>query len=243
MNYFREKKFKIFIDFDGTITTEDVGEKMFLKFGDPDKAREIIGRWLDDVINSVQSWRELCATVHHFDPGKFEDFLSKIEIDPTFKNFVNYCEQNGFDIYILSDGLDYYIERILEREGLSHIPRYSNRLNFGENGELIPQFPHTDEECKKCANCKRNHIIENSSDTDYTVYIGDGNSDVCPAQYCDFIFAKDSLLKFCEESRISFTPFSDFDDVIFHLEKYKQKKRLKKRHQAELKRKEVYMQG
>lgn len=243
MNYNREKKFKIFIDFDGTITTEDVGEKMFLTFGNPDKSREIIIRWLDDKINSVQSWRELCATVDEFNTAEFDDFLSKIEIDPTFKGFVDYCHRNDFDIYILSDGLDYYIERILKREGLSHLPRYSNTLKFGENGELTPQFPHTDEECKKCANCKRNHIIENSGDSDYTVYIGDGNSDVCPAQYCDFIFAKDSLLQYCEENRISFTPYQYFDDVIFHLDKYKAKKRLKKRHQAELKRKEVYMQG
>ena len=45
------------------------------------------------------------------------------------------------------------------------------------------------------ANCKKNHIINHSSDDDITIYIGDGNSDKDAAQYCDFIFAKNDLLK------------------------------------------------
>ncbi len=235
--------FKIFVDFDGTITKRDVGEAMFLKFGDPQKAQEIIERWMNDEISSTQSWRGLCETVKDFDPEIFDEFLATIEIDDHFKDFVNYCGTNNFEIKILSDGLDYYINKILKRENLDHIKAYTNKLEFGDQGELIPNFPHTDEECSKCANCKRNHIIENSSDTDFTFYIGDGYSDACPVQYCDFIFAKDSLLKYCEINRISYFPFNNFRDVMLRIEELKNKKRLKKRHQAELKRREVYLLG
>ena len=108
---------------------------------------------------------------------------------------------------------------------------------------MIPTFPYTDEECRKCANCKRNHILANSSDTDFTVYIGDGYSDTCPAQYCDFVFAKNSLLKYCEVNRITYFPFTNFRDVQKRLNELVNKKRLKKKHQAELKRKQVYRQG
>jgi 2-hydroxy-3-keto-5-methylthiopentenyl-1-phosphate phosphatase len=146
-------------------------------------------------------------------------------------------------MFILSDGLDYYINRVLEREGLSHLQAYTNKLTFSDDGNLIPEFPHTDEECKQCANCKRNHIINHSSDDEFTVYIGDGYSDACPVQFCDFIFAKKSLLKFCETNRISFSPYKNFYDVKRKLDTLVNKKRLKKRHQAELKRREVYLQG
>jgi 2-hydroxy-3-keto-5-methylthiopentenyl-1-phosphate phosphatase len=133
----------------------------------------------------------------------------------------------------------------LKKENLQHLELYSNKVIIDEENNLTPIFPHTDEECKRCANCKRNHILNNSADdeNEYSVYIGDGWSDVCPAQYCDFIFAKSSLLKYCESNRITYFPYTNFNDVITKLDQLKEKKRLKKRHQAQLKRREVYIQG
>lgn len=238
-----KRDIKIFVDFDGTISMQDIGEEMFLRFGKPDEAKRIINMWLNDEITSVDTWNALCTTVDNFNSVEFDNFLLEMKIDPTFKSFVKYCEENNFDLTIVSDGLDYYINRVLEREGLGYIKSYTNKLNFDENNNLVPEFPYTDEECNRCANCKRNHVINNSSDEDYTVYIGDGYSDACPIQYCDHIFAKNSLLKFCEENRISFSPYNNFNDVIKKLDTLKNKKRLKKRHQAELKRREVYLQG
>ena len=237
-----EKVFKIFVDFDGTISQRDIGEEMFLKFGDPEEAKRIIEKWINLEITSVDTWQLLCSTIKNFDACKFDEFLNEIDIDPTFKSFVKYCEDHNFEIYILSDGLDYYINRVLEREGLSHLKTYTNKLTFQDN-KLVPEFPFTDEECRQCANCKRNHIINHSADDDFTVYIGDGYSDACPVQYCDFIFAKKSLLKYCETNRISFSPYKNFNDVKRKLDTLREKKKLKKRHQAELKRREVYIQG
>ncbi len=108
-------------------------------------------------------------------------------------------------------------------------------------GQLIPSFPYYNSDCRSSANCKRNHILENSGEDDYTVFIGDGNSDFDAIQYVDFIFAKDSLLRFCEMNRITFFPFRNFDDVIVKLDELTSRKRLKKRHQAELKRREAFM--
>jgi len=239
----KEKNFKIFVDFDGTITKEDIGEVMFLKFGDAQKAKEIVNDWINKKINARQSWEMLCKTINNLDIKKFDDFLLSSEIDNSFKKFIEYCTENNYEVRILSDGLDYYINKILLKENLSHLEVYSNKLSFDNNGNLIPIFPYTDEECKRCANCKRNHVLNFSGDDEFSIYIGDGYSDVCPAQYCDYIFAKKSLLKYCEINRITYYPYSDFNDVIKKLEELKQKKRLKKRYQAELKRKEVYIQG
>jgi 2-hydroxy-3-keto-5-methylthiopentenyl-1-phosphate phosphatase len=105
----------------------------------------------------------------------------------------------------------------------------------------LPEFPYLDASCPSSANCKRNHIITHSSDEDYTVFIGDGNSDKFVAEYCDFIFAKDDLLKYCERERITYFPFNNFHDVVVRMEQLASKKRLKKRHQAELKRRAVYI--
>lgn len=238
-----EKQFKIFVDFDGTITKEDIGEVMFLKFGDAQKAKQIVNDWINQKINARQSWQMLCKTIKNLDLKKFDDFILESQIDESFKNFVNYCNKNNYELRILSDGLDYYINKILSKENLSQLEVYSNKLIFDNQGNLIPVFPFTDEECTRCANCKRNHVLNYSGEEEYSVYIGDGYSDVCPAQYCDFIFAKKSLLKYCEINRITYFPYSNFNDIINKLEELKNKKRLKKRFQALLRRKEVFIQG
>jgi 2-hydroxy-3-keto-5-methylthiopentenyl-1-phosphate phosphatase len=118
---------------------------------------------------------------------------------------------------------------------------YSNKLFVSDNGKLKTEYPHYDSEFPTSANCKRNHILNHSSDDDYTIYIGDGNSDKDAAQYCDFIFAKNDLLKYCSKEKIGFYPFKDFNDVTNKISELLSKKNLKKRHQAELKRKSAYI--
>jgi len=237
-----EQKIKIFCDFDGTITTKDVGENMFLEFGNADEAYKIFQRWLRKEIDSAQEWRELLNLIKNLQSEKFDKFLQTIEIEYGFKEFVQFCNENNIELIILSDGMDYYIERILENNNFSDLRFYSNKLEFTEEGP-IASFPYSDEECKDCANCKRNHLINNSSDDDITMYIGDGYSDTCPVQYADYIFAKKTLLKFCERERISYYPFRNFKDIIARIKPLLEKKRIKKRHQAELKRKAVYSLG
>lgn len=237
------KNFKVFVDFDGTITKRDVGEAMFLEFGDSDSANRIIQDWIDKNINAVQCWQQLCSSIKSLNITAFDKFINEIEIDEGLVKFVEYCQSNGIEITVLSDGLDYYIKRILDKEKLNHLKVFSNQLIIDNNNNLVPVFPFTDEECDRCANCKRNHVLNLSSEEDYSVYIGDGWSDTCPAQYCDFIFAKNSLLKYCEMNRITFFPYTNFLDVIKRFEELRSKKRLKKRHQALLKRNEIFVQG
>jgi len=238
-----DKVFKIFVDFDGTITRKDVGEHMFLEFGDPVAAKEIIAQWEIGQITSVDTWTLLCKTVKNFDKIKFDSFLDSIEIDPYFRSFVDYCHVNNFELTILSDGLDYYINYILQKEKLQFVNVRSNKLSFSSENELLPSFPYRDEECKSCANCKRNHILDSTGDDEYSFYVGDGLSDTCPAQYCDFVFAKGSLLKFCEKNSINFFPFQDFSHVQKRIEELRNKKRIKRKLQPELKRKEIFQQG
>jgi 2-hydroxy-3-keto-5-methylthiopentenyl-1-phosphate phosphatase len=234
-----KKEFKIFIDFDGTIT-EDIGEGIFLKFGKEEEVKRIIKDLLADRISSKDFWFLVCDSIPQIDKEKLDDFIDGFSVDPTFRDFYKFCNENEIELFILSDGFDYYIERILKKEGLEDIKYYSNRLQI-LNNKLVPSFPYLDIDYPSSANCKRNHIINNSGEDEYTVFIGDGNSDKYAVPYCDFIFAKGDLLKFCEKERISYFPFNNFDDVKEIMLKLLARKRLKKRHQAELKRREAYI--
>lgn len=236
-----DKQFKIFLDFDGTITKNDVGEEIFRKFLDEDMVKKIVEDLLSDKISSRECWESLCNSASGINRNEFDEFIISQEVEPTLHPFVEYCEKNRIQLFVLSDGFDYYIEKILKRENLNHLKVYSNKLILNEEGKLIPSFPHYNADCRSSSNCKRNHIIENSGEDDFIVFVGDGNSDIDAIQYVDFIFAKDDLLRYCEVHRITYFPFKDFNDVIVKLNEFASKKRLKKRFQAELKRREAYM--
>jgi 2-hydroxy-3-keto-5-methylthiopentenyl-1-phosphate phosphatase len=235
------QKIKIFIDFDGTITREDVGESIFRNFGDQIKVDKIIEELLSDKISAKQSWIGLCNAIDRIDINSLNEFIDNMEVDPGFHNLIKFCKDHKIEFIVLSDGFDYYIDKIFDREKLKDIRYYSNHLSISSLNKLIPEFPYEDTNSRNTANCKRNHIINNSSDEDITFYIGDGNSDKAPALYCDFIFAKKSLLKYCEKEKVSYFPYNTFNDVIAKLSVLLKQKRLKKRHQAMLKRREAYI--
>lgn len=230
---------KVFVDFDGTLSSVDVGREIFFTFGDKPKAEKIISDLHNGIISSRQCWEELILTVDSIDEIKLFKLIDSIQIDNSFHKFYEFCKKNLIDIFILSDGFNLYIERILKRENLDNIRFYANELKV-EEGKFLASFPYFNPDYPSSSNPKMRHIIDNSSDDDYTIYIGDGNSDKEAAQYCDLIFAKDTLLKFCELNRISFFPYKSFDDVIEIINKLLSKKRLRKSHQAMLKRKIAY---
>ena len=236
-----DRVFKVFVDFDGTITKKDIGDALFTKFGHSQTVENVVCDLLSDKISAKDCWIKLCESVDNINKEELDEFILQIEIDNTFHSFVEYCTKRNIQLFILSDGFDYYINLVLKREKLDHLKVYANKLELNKNNTLTPVFPYYDSECTTSANCKRNHIINNSSDDEYTVFIGDGNSDKYTVHFCDFIFAKDDLLKYCEKERITFFPFNNFDDVIERMEMLRQKKRLKKRHQAELNRREIYI--
>ena len=236
-----KRTIKVFVDFDGTITLEDVGEAIFKKFGETEKVKRIIEDLLSDKISSRQCWDELCDSVDNINKAELDEFIDLLDVDPTFIPFVKFCSENKIDMVVLSDGFDYYIDRLFNKAGLAGLKYYSNKLFVDETGMLKAEYPYFDVDSPTSANCKKNHIINHSSDDEYTVYIGDGNSDKDAAQYCDFIFAKDGLARFCSMERISFYPFRDFNEVQNKLTELMLKKNLRKRHQAQLKRKLAYM--
>jgi 2,3-diketo-5-methylthio-1-phosphopentane phosphatase len=237
----KQKCIKVFVDFDGTITLEDVGEAIFQKFGNTEKVNKIIEDLLSDKISSKKCWDQLCNSVENLDHKQLDHFIDMLDVDPSFKFFVEFCKQNEIELIVLSDGFDYYIERIFKRENLCELIYYSNKLFFDDKQKLSAEYPYYDSDFPTSANCKRNHIINHSSDDDYTIYVGNGNSDKEAAQYCDFIFAKDGLARFCSMERISFYPFKNFIEVQNKLAELMLKKNLRKRHQAQLKRKSAYM--
>ncbi len=83
----KQKVFKIFMDFDGTVTQQDVGEELFRKFAEEEKVNKIIDDLLNDRISSRECWIKLCSAVSLVNKNEFDDFIVSIPLDPTFVKF------------------------------------------------------------------------------------------------------------------------------------------------------------
>lgn len=236
---------RVFSDFDGTIALDDVGSQLFRTFAGS-KANEIVQHLLNGTITARECLMRECGAVENATLSELEQFVNQFSLDPAFGSFVDFCRQRSIPVVVLSDGLDFYVERLLRKNDLGDLPFFSNHLELVERGsstKLVPSFPHTDAECLVCGNCKRNHVLTLSGDDDIIVYIGDGISDRCPVRYADIVFAKGRLVRYCQELNITYHEFRSFADVRHRLELILRQKRIRKRREAEMARRDVFAQG
>jgi 2-hydroxy-3-keto-5-methylthiopentenyl-1-phosphate phosphatase len=236
---------KIFVDFDGTITTRDVGNTLFRQFGG-EACDAMIAEYHQEKISAQELFRREAAAAGGVPQADLHALLDRQAIDPGFKEFVEFCRSRQIEFHVVSDGLDYYIARVLRAHGLDGISFVANVLSLvpaGADGRMFLSldFPHGDSLCDRCACCKRNFMLTHAGDDDIIVYIGEGYSDQCPVQYADIVFAKDRLQTFCQRENISYYLYASFHDVTERLAELLGRRQLRKRRRAELKRKEAFL--
>ncbi|MDZ7291034.1 MAG: MtnX-like HAD-IB family phosphatase [candidate division KSB1 bacterium] len=202
----------IFSDFDGTIAQNDVGDLLFKVYGDWQECEKAIQQWLRDEISSRECLEREAATAR-FTQEQLDNFCDAQLLTPGFLEFAEFCRQQHFPLIVLSDGLDYYIQRILWRYGLD-LPVYANRLEFFGSDRISVGFPYLAKSCGRCGNCKGYHIRRLAKPEEKIVYIGDGYSDRCGIQEAEIIFAKGDLAKWCDEHTIKYFCFENFENVL-----------------------------
>jgi len=236
---------KVFVDFDGTITKQDVGNAFFREFGGPD-CEEIVEEYKNERISAHECFRREVAAIGTLPLERAVTFLGNQPIDESFKTLLKFCQSNQIGLHIVSDGLDFYIREILSAHSLSNVSFFANALTMEETGvageyALSISFPFSDAECTRCACCKRNIMLTHAGDDDTIVYVGEGYSDRCPARYADIVFAKDELQSFCQRENISYFPYTSLEDVTNRLDRLRGMKNIPKRRRAELNRREVFI--
>lgn len=235
---------KLFVDFDGTITKRDVGNAFFREFGGT-ICDEHVSLYRSGSISAAECFRRELAAVGDLNLEAVGEFLRQQKVDATFQEFTAFCRERSIQMHILSDGLDFYIHRILAERGIGPVPVYANRIVLAEpdargNARLTIDFPYGDAECTRCACCKRNLMLTLAGGDDVIGYVGEGFSDKCPAQYADIVFAKEELQAFCQQENISYFTYETFADVGHRLDALRDRNRLRKRARAELKRREAF---
>jgi len=219
-----EREFRpvVFCDFDGTITQHDVTDQILTQLAHP-SWREVEQEWMMGLIGSRECLERQIALVNV--PGEeLHAVIDGVPIDEQFKPFCKFARKQDLPVYILSDGFDYVIGRVLKRAGLAR--QFRNGANLFasalrvEGRRLAPSFPYAPEPCAHgCATCKAALIRRLRAGRRPVVFVGDGMSDRFAVELADVVFAKRHLLAHCRDRGINCHPFETFADVQAALEK------------------------
>ena len=206
------KDFCILSDFDGTISKKD-GLYTFISQYAKGDWEKIEQDWVKGKIDSKECLTEEFKLIPDLSEDLIAQFIQTLEIDEYFKEFYDYTVNNNIDFYVVSDGIDYFIERILGKYGLSDIKIISNHGEFkGKVFEIT--FPNDNPGCINNAGTCKCSVLRNLRERYKKIYyIGDGVSDYCVADKADVLFAKSRLVNYCKERSIKYREYADFNDI------------------------------
>lgn len=204
-------------DFDGTATTEDIGDQVVLRFASDGhyEAQEalyqtgaipfsgLLTRIFEGITAGPDEVAEYAREVAVFRGG--------------FERFVEACRAGGRPFVVCSAGLDAYIEPVLERLPpplRGHVGVVSNRARF--DGRRLRVAFHEVGDCGFCGTCKANVVRNLQADGYRVLFCGDGTSDRHGADAADAVFARagGSLVRYCAERAIPHQVFQTFDEVM-----------------------------
>lgn len=207
----------VFCDFDGTITRTDLTDAVLEAFAHP-TYKEWEHRWQTGEIGSRECLSRQVALIQA-DHAELLRFARNFPIDEGIFLLDQQCTQNGVPLVIVSDGVDLFIQAVLDQHRLSHIPVFSNRLKGERSHTLSLTFPHARPDCAVAAGtCKCALVVPPTPAARTVVYVGDGRSDCCVAAKAHKVFAKGVLREWCEQHDIaceSFTTLTEVTQCLF----------------------------
>jgi 2-hydroxy-3-keto-5-methylthiopentenyl-1-phosphate phosphatase len=210
----------VLCDFDGTVTEKDTTVTVFNKFVDGDW--RIFNERLDrGEITLEQCIREQFSMIKAPRSAILREAELDIPFRPGFEELVNYCNDNRVPVEIVSAGLDFVVNHLLQARGLGGMARVcAARTRFtGDGIEIDPMELHDEES----VDFKRDLVDHYKSRKYFVFYVGDGMSDKGAVGSADYVFTiKGSrLTEFCRNEGIEHQEIGDFKEVTAKIREMK----------------------
>lgn len=202
-------------DFDGTITTKDSLYYFFENYA-TEEWLEVERLWVNRTIGSKECLTREFNLVVNLSEELIEKYIKTIKLDEYFFEFIREIEKLNIDFAIVSDGIDYFINKILKNHNIENIKIIANHSEF-KNNSLEITCPHSFSGCKvNSGTCKCKVINDFKNEYKELIYIGDGTSDFCAANNAkiDKLYAKAGLLKYCKSNNIRHIEFNTFKEIL-----------------------------
>jgi len=206
-------------DFDGTITEEDASFFLLDAFAQGDW-RRLLREYKEHKISVGEFNTRAFAMVKADEPTLLETLKDKIKVRAGFHELVDYCLGKDFRLVIVSNGLDFYIKAVLKELALENVEMHAAQASFHPEGMKV-QYVGPDD--KRLEDGFKEAYVKTFLKLGYRIiYMGNGDSDVAPAQYAHHIFATGELLAYCRENNLKYKPFENFIDAVRDMEQMSQ---------------------
>jgi 2,3-diketo-5-methylthio-1-phosphopentane phosphatase len=203
------------LDFDGTVTEDDMLDRVCWEFGDQDVYRAVDAALDRGEIRLVDDIGRKLATVRTPLADVVDWIQAEARMRPGFDELVRFARGNGWRVAVVTSSFHELVEPVLGPLA-DEVELVANRLDPRHDGWRA--YFHDLRPCSACGEpCKR-HPVAALGATD-VVYVGDGLSDRCVAQAVDLVFARDGLATYLEERGVDHERFEDFTDVLDGLER------------------------
>src|SRR3954464_14324957 len=175
----------VFLDYDGTISTQDTGVALLERFAPP-AWRDIDDEYVRGEIGSriclLDEWDLLPK-----DEAQLRAAAAEVPLDPGVDGLVTALRAAGAEVAVVWDGFGFYVH-----ERLAHLalPIVTNDVDWTSGALEVPQAARCCA-CSSCGTCKQAPIKDAKHRGRTTVMVGDGASDQKAALLADVLFAKD----------------------------------------------------
>ena len=204
-------------DFDGTVTEEDVSF-LLLDTYVGSRWREYLKEYMEGRI-PVGTFNKKVFGMMKADRQTMTDLVlnsDRVKIRPGFRELIDYCSRKSFKPVIVSNGLIFYIEAILNRLGVNGIEVHAAENRFSSGGMNVRYVGPDGTEMEVGYKEAFTELLQKRGYD--VIYVGNGTSDIYPSRQARYVFATADLLERCREENLECTPFTDFYDVIRGLE-------------------------
>jgi len=209
--------YRVFIDFDNTITCGDVLDGIIEKFAVNVRWRVLEEDWAAGRIGARACLEGQLGVLRASWPA-LTRHLDGIRLDPGFAALRDLLQRERIELTVVSDNFDLFVGHILRQQGLGDVAYRANHLEIAAD-RLLPSFPYANPDCPDCAHCKKTHFLPPHHDARQVIFIGDGRSDICPARHADIVFAKTGLLSYLQGAKIPCLAYDDLTGVVDTLKK------------------------
>ena len=210
---------KIFVsDYDGTITDRDFYSLVAERYA-PADAPDFFDQYREGRLSHF----EAMAAYFAFAPTEerqIEELLAASQVDPDLGASAALLEYSGWELWVVSAGSSWYVQRVLRRAGVAATV-YSNpgRLENGRGlvlEKLDPSSPYHSASVGVDKSAVVRHALRIA---DTVAFAGDGPPDLQPALLVqpNLRFARGFLAEAMRERGETFRPFSRWSEIAREL--------------------------
>ena len=204
----------VLTDFDDTAAAQNVAELLLHRFGDPTWT-DVRERFRQGEL-SLKDYQEITFLQMRSDKTAMQDYVREQAcFRDHFDALAQFCHDHGIPFCIVSQGLDFYIQALLDDSRWPNVPVHAVRTGFDPAGRVAGYaYDFTYPDAPERGNSKA-LMVRRFQQQGYHVYFaGDGRSDFEAGEVADSVFAHRQMAEMCAEAGIPFTPFTDFGPIL-----------------------------